>query len=223
MRYAQGGGLTAEGRRRREQVRLAGVELFEQRVAAADIAAELRVTERSVRRWRQSWLTGGLPGLASKGQGARCRLDEPQLAELEIALEAGPLAAGYQDQRWTLARVRDLIARKFGVRYTVQGQSFEALLAGENNHSQSKRGRPRKQPTNNIPLNKQLATRTNLSMRRSMTNKRSSRCADAIMIRNAALKLLMRKRLFPKDIYREDFFDASDKATGGVRSPLMRT
>ena len=38
----------------------------------------------------------------------------------------------------------------------------------------------------------------------------------------AALKTLMRKRLFPKDIYREDFFDASDKATGGVRSPLLK-
>ena len=38
----------------------------------------------------------------------------------------------------------------------------------------------------------------------------------------AALKTLMRKRLFPSDIYREDFFDASDKATGGVRSPLLK-
>jgi transposase len=121
MRYAQGGGLTAEGRRRREQVRLAAVERFEQRLPAADIAAELRVTERSVRRWRHAWETGGLPGLASKGQSTRCRLDEAQLAELEITLEAGPLAAGWEDQRWTLARVRDLIARKFGVRYTVPG------------------------------------------------------------------------------------------------------
>ena len=121
MRYAQGGGLTAEGRGRREQVRLAAVERFEQRVPAAGIAAELRVTERSVRRWRHAWETGGLPGLASRGQGARCRLDEAQLAGLEIALEAGPLAAGYPDQRWTLARVRDLIARKSGVRYTIPG------------------------------------------------------------------------------------------------------
>jgi transposase len=121
MRYAQGGGLTAEGRRRREQVRLAAVERLEQRVPATDIAAKLRATQRSVRRWRQAWLAGGLPGLASKGQGPRCRLDEPQLAELEIALEAGPLAAGYQDQRWTLARVRDLVARKFGAAYTIPG------------------------------------------------------------------------------------------------------
>jgi phenol hydroxylase P5 protein len=47
-------------------------------------------------------------------------------------------------------------------------------------------------------------------------------CGPPPMV-EAALKLLMAKRLFPRDIYREDFFDASDKATGGVRSPLIRT
>jgi transposase len=121
MRYAQGGGLTAEGRRRREQVRLAAVERFGQRAPAAVIAAELRVSERSVRRWRRAWEAGGVAGLASRGQAARCQLDEAQLAELERVLEAGPLAAGWQDQRWTLARVRDLVARKFGVACTVPG------------------------------------------------------------------------------------------------------
>jgi phenol hydroxylase P5 protein len=46
-------------------------------------------------------------------------------------------------------------------------------------------------------------------------------CGPPPMV-EAALKTLMKKRLFPKDIYREDFFDQSDKATGGVRSPLLR-
>jgi transposase len=121
MRYAQGGGLTAEARERRERVRLEAVEWFEQRVPAAVIAAELRVSERSVRRWRRAWLEGGAAGLASRGQAARCGLDEAQLAALDVVLEAGPLAAGWQDQRWTLARVRDLVAGKFGVAYTVPG------------------------------------------------------------------------------------------------------
>jgi len=47
-------------------------------------------------------------------------------------------------------------------------------------------------------------------------------CGPPPMV-EAALKTLMRKRLFPRDIYREDFFDAADKATGGIRSPLIRT
>jgi transposase len=121
MRYAQGGGLTAEGRRRREQVRLAAVEKFEQRMVSAEIAAELRVPERSVQRWRRAWEAGGAPGLASKGQAARCRLGDDQLAELDRVLDAGPAAAGWQDQRWTLARIRDLVAAMSGVQYTVPG------------------------------------------------------------------------------------------------------
>ncbi|MGN6609914.1 MAG: NADH:ubiquinone reductase (Na(+)-transporting) subunit F [Jatrophihabitans sp.] len=45
-------------------------------------------------------------------------------------------------------------------------------------------------------------------------------CGPPAMV-DAALKLLMRKRLFPRDIYRENFFDASDKS-GGAKSPLLR-
>jgi phenol/toluene 2-monooxygenase (NADH) P5/A5 len=47
-------------------------------------------------------------------------------------------------------------------------------------------------------------------------------CGPPPMV-EAALKVLMKRRLFPRDIYREDFYDARDKATGGVRSPLLRT
>src|SRR5262249_31212331 len=121
MRYAQGGGLTAEGRRRGELVRLEAAGRCEQQVPAAVIAAELRVSERSVRRWRQAWRAGGPAGVASRGQAARCRLDEQQLAALDVVLDAGPLAAGWTDQRWTLARVRDLVARKFKGQYTIAG------------------------------------------------------------------------------------------------------
>jgi transposase len=56
-----------------------------------------------------------------RGQAARCRLDRDQLAELDRVLDAGPAAAGWEDQRWTLARVRNLVMRKFGVQYTIPG------------------------------------------------------------------------------------------------------
>lgn len=46
-------------------------------------------------------------------------------------------------------------------------------------------------------------------------------CGPPPMV-EAALKTLMAKRLFPRDIYREEFFDESDKAGGGLRSPLIR-
>jgi putative transposase len=40
-------------------------------------------------------------------------------------LEQGPAAHGFgADQRWTLARVADLIARLFHTRYTLRGVSY---------------------------------------------------------------------------------------------------
>jgi transposase len=54
-----------------------------------------------------------------------CRLDQARLDRLAQALEQGPAAHGYtEDQRWTLARVADLIARLFHVRYSLRGVSF---------------------------------------------------------------------------------------------------
>jgi putative transposase len=64
--------------------------------------------------------------LGSKGPGgSTCRLDEARLARLEQALEQGPAAHGFdEDQRWTLARVAELIARLFHARYTLRGTSY---------------------------------------------------------------------------------------------------
>jgi putative transposase len=64
--------------------------------------------------------------LVSKGSsGAECRLDEAQLQRLAAALDEGPAAHGFgPDQRWTLARVAELIERLFRVSYTLRGTSY---------------------------------------------------------------------------------------------------
>jgi transposase len=126
MRYADGGGLTAEGRARRENVRLQAARLFEQDMDARQIARTLRVSMKSVYQWRQAWRAGGDAALASKGPGGNaCKLDERQLARLRDALDAGPAAYGWDaGQRWTPAQVAALIARLFGVSYTLQGASY---------------------------------------------------------------------------------------------------
>ena len=93
MRYAQGGGLTAEGRRRRELVRLAAVESFEQRIPVADIAAELRVSERSVQRWRRAWEARRGARAGVERAGCPVQLGRDQLAELDRVLGAGPAAS----------------------------------------------------------------------------------------------------------------------------------
>ena len=125
MRYAEGGGLTAEGRARRERVRLQAASMFAQGIDARRIARIVRVSTKSVYQWRRAWRAGGDAALASKGQGGyACKLDEQQLSRLRAALDAGPAASGWdQDQRWTLARVAALIARLFQVKYTLRGVS----------------------------------------------------------------------------------------------------
>ncbi|MFK0190575.1 winged helix-turn-helix domain-containing protein [Kitasatospora sp. NPDC090308] len=86
-----------------------------------EIAAALRVSERSVERWRRAWRERGEAGVQSKGSPGRPRLGPGQLARLEQELERGPLAHGWADQRWTLARIKTLIGRLFHVSYTVEG------------------------------------------------------------------------------------------------------
>jgi transposase len=126
MRYSDGGGLSAEGRARREKLRLQAAQMFGQGMKPVQVARSLRVSTKSAYQWRRRWRAGGDPALASKGAGgAACRLSGRQLTRLRAALDAGPAAYGWtEDQRWTLARITALIARLFHVRYTLRGTSY---------------------------------------------------------------------------------------------------
>ncbi|MGW1273383.1 IS630 family transposase [Streptomyces sp. NPDC002491] len=115
MRYAQGGGLTAERRLFRERIRYEAGERFVRGERTAVVARDLRVSERSVERWRRAWRQGGMVALASTGPPKQPRLSDDRFAELERELMLGPAAHGWEDQRWTLVRIRELIARKFQV------------------------------------------------------------------------------------------------------------
>ena len=73
MRYADGGGLTAGERARREQVRLAAADVMEAGASDREVARRFRVSGMSANRWRRA-------ALASKGPGgARCKLSPAQL------------------------------------------------------------------------------------------------------------------------------------------------
>lgn len=126
MRYAQGGGLGVRARAKREMLRFVAAEMLAAGVATGEVAARLRVTPRSVRRWRRDLRCGGQDALVSRGAGgARCRLTGVQVKALEQALDEGPAAFGWvEDQRWTLARVTRLIFELFRVRYTPRGVSY---------------------------------------------------------------------------------------------------
>jgi transposase len=54
--------------------------------------------------------------------GGPCKLGLGQLRELEMVLEPGPAAWGWdEDQCWTLARIAEVVRRRFQVEYTLAG------------------------------------------------------------------------------------------------------
>jgi transposase len=123
MRYADGGGLTAKGRQRREAVRLEAAGLFAEGIKPPEVARRLRVSSKSAYQWHLVWKRGGVRALASRGaSGQRCKLSARCLQKLASCLEEGPAAHGWdQDQVWTGARVATLIGREFHVSYSVSG------------------------------------------------------------------------------------------------------
>jgi transposase len=123
MRYPDGGGLTAAERARREQVRLSAADLIEGGASDREVARRIRVSRMSANRWRRALAAGGRAALASKGPGGGpCKLTAAQVRELETVLEAGPAAWGWdEDQCWTLARIAEVVRRRFRVGYTLAG------------------------------------------------------------------------------------------------------
>jgi transposase len=88
-----------------------------------EVARRFRVSRMSANRWRRAVTAGGRAALASRGAGgAKCKLSPAQLAELQAVLEAGPAAAGWEeDQCWTLARIAEVIRSRFRVGCTLAG------------------------------------------------------------------------------------------------------
>ncbi|MFJ1732983.1 helix-turn-helix domain-containing protein [Streptomyces sp. NPDC088254] len=95
---------TAERQQFREGLRLKAAERFARGEASSVIAKDLRVSVRSVQRWRQGWEKDGPRALRSQGPASLPRLSEKQFAQLEAELAKGPTAHSWQDQRWTLGR-----------------------------------------------------------------------------------------------------------------------
>src|SRR6266404_3294273 len=105
-------GTAAELERRRRRA----VELLGQGEAPAVVARILGVTRPSLHRWRRLARQGR--GLAAQPvPGAKRRLTDPQLRELQGLLLQGATAHGFPNELWTSARVALLIGRHFGVQY----------------------------------------------------------------------------------------------------------
>lgn len=89
------------------------------------VAHLLGVTRKSACEWHRTWLKGGKGALVSKGAaGTGCKLTDSQLVRLEAFLDEGAIAHGWDDQRWTSARIAVLIAGRFRISYTPRGVAY---------------------------------------------------------------------------------------------------
>jgi transposase len=95
------------------------VELFEAGVRQVDVVTQLGVSAQTASRWYRGWQTGGRDALiGAQRLGRVSRLSDAQLAEVQVALVAGPKANGFATDMWTLARVAQVIEQVTGVRYS---------------------------------------------------------------------------------------------------------
>jgi transposase len=100
-------------KRRREAVRL-----LNRGKSLSEAADAVGASYSSVWRWRQAYREGGWEGLRPRPTPGRpSKLSEAQKQALRKVLEAGPLAAGYPTDLWTLRRVAEVIRKRFAVRY----------------------------------------------------------------------------------------------------------
>lgn len=100
--------------------RRTAVALRKSGLSVRAVARKVRAVPSSVVRWEQAYDHSGERGLNSKPQaGGVSRLSSAQKRQLVECLLKGPTAFGWRTELWTLARVADVIERKFRVRYHV--------------------------------------------------------------------------------------------------------
>lgn len=85
----------------------------------AEVAKLVGAPRQTVYRWLAVLREEGIDGLREMSKGGRPSLmTDEQVAELRELLLAGPIASGYGTDLWTLKRVRLLIEKRFGIRYS---------------------------------------------------------------------------------------------------------
>jgi transposase len=98
-----------------QERRLEARRLLDEGVAQAEVARRLKISRQSVSRWAQQ----SRRELAKvKRQGRKSQLDEVAQAKLRTALLAGPKAAGFATELWTVPRVRQLLVQRFNLRFS---------------------------------------------------------------------------------------------------------
>jgi transposase len=101
-----------------EDRRLRALRLLDEGFAPVEVARQIGVDRRSVRRWKATARQGGPKAVAAKpAPGRPRRLSARDLTRLRRMLMKGAQAAGLPTDLWTCPRVSWLIQRQFGIQY----------------------------------------------------------------------------------------------------------
>ena len=98
------------------------MELLDSGKSQSQVATELGVTQSAVSKWASARRQGGQDGLKAKPHPGRPKkLTESQVKKLVKMLLESPRKHGFPTDLWTLARIAELIERKFDVSYDPSG------------------------------------------------------------------------------------------------------
>jgi transposase len=101
-----------------EKRRLRGARLLEKGVPPCEVARLLGVNRQSVYQWERTLKESGRAGLKKAGRaGRKPKLSHEEQQELISVLKAGAEKVGYETRLWTIRRVAEVIAERFGVSY----------------------------------------------------------------------------------------------------------
>jgi transposase len=102
--------------------RLQAIALLEEGHSQVEIAQKLGVSSAAVSQWKKAHAQGGADALlAQVHPGPTPKLSTKQCQRLLGCLQQGPHRHGWPTNLWTLPRIAELIARKFGVEYDQSG------------------------------------------------------------------------------------------------------
>jgi transposase len=103
----------------------------EQHLTAAAIAAIVRSSEETVRRWLKRWMAEGIEGLKDRpGGGAPTKITREYEEQLLACVRLRPRSLGQPYSMWTLQRLADYMAEQTGIRASDE-TARQVLARGE--------------------------------------------------------------------------------------------
>ena len=128
--------------------RLQAIGLLKEGHSQVEIAQKLGVSSAAVSQWKKAHAQGGADALlAQVHPGPTPKLSAKQCQRLVGYLQQGPRRHGWPTDLWTLPRIAELIARKFGVEYDQSGVWRLLRRLGWSCQKPERRARERDQAT----------------------------------------------------------------------------